>query len=279
MSAKRDRQGRITELRAPSGRVAWSRSAQSPAPRRIRTAAGADTHTMWLYDEIGDYGITAGAFVQELAGVTASNVDLRICSPGGDAYQGVAMFEAVARHPARVVAHVDGLAASAASFIAMAADEVLIGGHAEMMVHDAHALCVGAEADMIAMAADLGRVSDNIASIYAGQAGGDVKGWRKVMRGERWYTAAEAVDVGLADGIDGASEDQSESDVDGQLAAALSGLSLAASIRAGIRAAAPPDPLEQAFAARWTPAMATSVAASIRDAVNETADTERSHRW
>ncbi len=156
---------------------------------------------MWLYDEIGFWGVTAAEFCQALAGLNASEIVLRVNSPGGDVFDGVAMYNALVDHPATVTAKVDGLAASAASFIVQAADKVIMGRQAELMIHDASGLCIGNASDMTEMAAVLDRVSDGMASIYHDRAGGSQKSWRDVMRGEQWYTPDEAVAAGLADEV------------------------------------------------------------------------------
>jgi ATP-dependent protease ClpP protease subunit len=171
---------------------------------RISNATGADgaPAVVHLYDEIGWYGVTAADFVAELEGITASSIELRINSPGGDVYDGIAIYSAIIDHPASVAVKVDALAASAASFIAQAGDTVEMGRNSELMIHDAWGMCVGNAADMREMCDLLNKASDNIASIYAARAGnGGTATWRKRMEGEVWYSAAEAVEVGLADTV------------------------------------------------------------------------------
>lgn len=154
-----------------------------------------------IYDEIGFYGVTAADFIADLRTITASAIELHINSPGGDVYDGIAIYSALVDHDAYVTVKVDALAASAASFIAQAGDHVVMGRNSELMVHDAWGLCVGNAADMVEMAAMLDKASDNIASIYSARAGGGVAAWRKRMSAESWYSAQEAVDVGLADEV------------------------------------------------------------------------------
>jgi ATP-dependent Clp endopeptidase proteolytic subunit ClpP len=170
---------------------------------KIKNALPTATAEVWIYDEIGDWGITALDFVAELRSVGAQAIDLHINSGGGSVYDGVAIYNAIKNHPAKVTAYIDGLAASAASFIAMAGDEVVMEKTAELMIHDAMGICVGNASDMKLMLEDLERVSDNIAGIYADKAGGDAADWRAVMKEEKWYTAGEAVSAGLADRIQG----------------------------------------------------------------------------
>jgi ATP-dependent protease ClpP protease subunit len=76
--------------------------------------------------------------------------------------------------------------------------------NSELMIHDAWGLCVGNADDMVKMAGELDHFSDNIASIYAAKAGGDIAVWRAAMKAETWYSAEEAVAAGLADRVDGA---------------------------------------------------------------------------
>lgn len=168
---------------------------------RIEAKAG-DVAKVYLFDEIGYFGVSAGDFVRELKDVTAGTIELHVNSPGGDAFDGFAILNALRQHPARVVAVVDGLAASAASYIAVGADEVVMSRNSEMMVHDASGVAVGPASEMQKMADELEHFSNNIASIYAERAGGTVADWRKVMQAETWYSAEEAVEAGLADRVD-----------------------------------------------------------------------------
>lgn len=156
-----------------------------------------------IYDEIGGYGISASDFVRDISAIKSQNITLRINSPGGDVFDGVSIFNAIRRHPANVTAFIDGIAASAASFIAMAADRVVMSPHATMMIHEASGLCIGNAADMQQMAAILDKASNEIASIYAGRAGGTIEDWRGHMQAETWLSDQETVDLGLADAIDG----------------------------------------------------------------------------
>lgn len=165
------------------------------------------TAQMYLYDVIdswgGFWGISAAEFAEALTTLPA-NVDtihLRINSPGGEVFEAIAIKNLLAGHGAKVVAIVDGLAASAASFIATAADETVMGENTELMIHDAHVMARGNADEFRSLAEDLDRVSDNIASIYAKKAGTELAEWREVMKAEKWYGAQDAVDAGLADRV------------------------------------------------------------------------------
>lgn len=183
--------------------------ATSERPRaEIPTVEVADTTaTIRFYDAVDSWGgwsgLSANEFARALDALPAEVTELRlhINSPGGDVFDGLAILNALRSHSVRVVAIVDGLAASAASFIAAGADELIMMPNSELMIHDAWGVVVGNSADMVEMAALLDHVSDNIASIYAAKAGGDVETWRASMRKESWFSADEAVDAGLADSV------------------------------------------------------------------------------
>lgn len=156
-----------------------------------------------IYDEIGFWGVTASDFVKELGGVSASALNVHINSPGGDVFDGLAILNALRSHPAKKTVTVDGLAASAASFIAMAGDTIKMSPQSMMMIHDASGLCMGDARDMRDLADLLDKTSENIANVYAQRTGKPVDEWRKAMLAETWYTDQEAVDAGLADMIVG----------------------------------------------------------------------------
>lgn len=181
---------------------------------RIEAKAGTGTAKVLIYDEIGYWGVTASDLVAELDKLDVANIDLRLNSPGGDVFDGMAIYNALRNHPARVVATVDGLAASAASFIAMAADEVVMEKTGTMMIHDAISLAIGNAGDMRETADLLDKMSNTIADIYATKSGRDAAGYRDMMRAETWFNATEAVDAGLADRVAGA-DDATDAD-DGQ---------------------------------------------------------------
>ena len=161
-----------------------------------------------LYEEIGYFGVTASDFAKEIKDLDVSTIDLRINSPGGEVFEGIAILNSLRNHPAKKIVTVDGYACSAASFIAMAGDEIVMNKNSEMMIHDGLALCIGNASDMRETAELLDRVSDNIASIYAEASRGnkDKEHWRALMRAETWFTADEAVEAGLADRVVGGKE-------------------------------------------------------------------------
>jgi ATP-dependent protease ClpP protease subunit len=186
----------------------------APAARdwyRVKAAAGG-TVEVYIYDLIGDWGVSADAFAREVADLRADQIDVRLNSQGGDAWDGVAIYNALRVHPARCEVYVDGVAASAASVIAMAGERVVMRRGSRMMVHDASSMCWGNGAAMREMAEILDGISDDMADVYAAKAGGTAEQWRERMRGEgkndgTWYSALEAVAIGLADATDYDTED------------------------------------------------------------------------
>lgn len=176
------------------------------------TADQPSTADIYIYDEIGYFGVTASDFVRDLQAVDVNEISLHLNSPGGDVFEGIAIYNALKNHKATVATFIDGLAASAASFIAMAGDTVVIERNAQMMIHDAHGLCIGNANDMSSMVDLLDKNSDNIADIYAQKAGGTVKDWRAAMRAETWYSADEALQAGLADEVSGGNKKDSVED-------------------------------------------------------------------
>ena len=157
--------------------------------------------TIRLYDEIGGaWGIPAADLLAELD-AARGDVELRLSSPGGSVFDGLVIYAALRERAGQVRVVVDGLAASIASVIAMAASpgQLTVGEGSMVMVHDAWAACSGNQADLREMADLLDKASDSIASIYARRTGLPAMAWRAAMKRETWYTAAEAVAAGLAD--------------------------------------------------------------------------------
>lgn len=199
---------------------------RSPANRRltpVRSEApggfiDGNTATLRLYEPIdswgGPWGVSALEFLDALDQVPSSvdEIRLHINSPGGEVWEALAILNNLREHSAKVTAIVDGIAASAASFIACAADETIMRPNTQLMIHDAWGLCVGNAGDMRTTGDMLDQISDNIASIYADRSGSTTEAWRAVMLEEGWYLPQEAVDAGLADKVEGAQVDGDPAD-------------------------------------------------------------------
>jgi len=173
-----------------------------PAPW-YRINAAAERAEVWLYGPIGrdpwtGDGVDATEFAQELAALNVSQLDVRIHSPGGYVDDGAAIFTAIDRHPARVTAYIDGLAASMASVIPMAADEIVISPVAMVMIHQPWTISMGNAASMRQTADKLDSHAAAILSAYRRHMTADDAGIIAAMDAETWYTAEQAVAAGLA---------------------------------------------------------------------------------
>lgn len=165
-----------------------------------------------IYDVIGSWFMDtdAASIANQIKAIDADEITVRINSPGGSAFDGVAIMNALRAHEARIVVRVDGLAASAASVIAMAGDEIVMGPGSQMMIHEAWVFTEGDAGFLRSEADRLDKMSDSITSLYAKRAGGDFDEWRALVAAETWFTADEAVTAGLADRVDGEAVDSGE---------------------------------------------------------------------
>jgi len=153
-----------------------------------------------IYDEIGAYGVSAKAFLADLGKLPdAAPLTLRLNSPGGSVFDAVAIYNALQRHAGTVTVSIDGIAASAASYIAMAGDEIIMPENAFLMIHDPSGMVMGTAADMRSMAEALDKIGASLIKGYAAKSGKPEKDIAALMAAETWLDAAEAVDMGLAD--------------------------------------------------------------------------------
>lgn len=178
---------------------------------RVMNVADPEAADVYVYDEIGgSFGVQASELVNEINEITAPNINVHINSPGGDLFDSIAIYNALAKHPAHITTYTDAMAASGASIIAQAGDHRVMMRGSQMMIHDALALLIGNAADFRTMATFLDRQSDNIADIYQARAGGTADEWRARMLAETWTFANETVEMGLADEVYKASDDTAE---------------------------------------------------------------------
>ena len=166
----------------------------------MTAAEGETSAEISIYDAIGSFDVNAKQFVDELKDISAEVINLRINSPGGSVIDGNAMFNALQRHPAKVITHIDGLAASMASVIAMAGDEVHMADNALLMIHNPWTFSMG-DADELRADADLlDKMSASILSSY-GRSQYEADELKNLMDEETWFTAQEAFDAGFVDHI------------------------------------------------------------------------------
>lgn len=168
-----------------------------------------DSAEILLYDAIVDSeleaeywgGVSAAGFVKALREVTASTIHLRINSPGGSVFAARAIETALREHKARIVVHIDGLAASAATFIAMVGEEIIMSKGAMFMIHKAWTFAWGNADDLAAQAALLNKIDGTLVQTYADRTGQKAEDIAALMAAETWFTAQEAVDAGFVDSI------------------------------------------------------------------------------
>jgi len=153
-----------------------------------------------IYDEIGAYGVSAKAFLADLGKLPdKAPLTLRLNSPGGSVFDAVAIYNALQRHAGTVTVSIDGIAASAASYIAMAGDEIIMPENAFLMIHDPSGMVMGTAADMRAMAEALDKIGGSLLRGYAAKSGKPEDEIAAIMAKETWLDAAEALDMGFAD--------------------------------------------------------------------------------
>lgn len=173
------------------------------------TAKG-DKVKIQIYDDIGKGGwffdeISAQSIIDQIEGLSVSQIDVHINSGGGDVFEGVAIYNYLKNHSAKVIVHVDGLAASIASIIAMAGDKIIMGEGAFMMIHDPLTGVIGNAEQMRKTADILDNVGGSMAGVYATKTGNSVEKIRELMLAETWLNAKEAVDLGFATSINNTS--------------------------------------------------------------------------
>jgi len=181
---------------------------QAPARRPVQAETSGNEATIYLFDMIVNSkedaewyggGVWPEQFVKELSGIEADVIHLRINSPGGSVFAARTMETAIRQHKAKVIAHVDGYAASAASLLAVACDETEISQGAFFMIHKAWSMTWGNADDMLAAAELLEKIDDALVDTYAAKTGKDRETLAEMMRAETWLSAEESVALGLAD--------------------------------------------------------------------------------
>lgn len=184
--------------------VNLARRPRAAKPYEIKASEKKNEAEVYLYDDIGDSweGTTGKQFAADLKAVGDIRLlNIYINSPGGAVFDGVAIYNVLKRHRARKVVHIDGVAASIASVVAMAGDEIQIAMNGMIMIHDPWAMAAGTAEDFRKMATALDKVSESILATYVERTGTPQETLAKWMAEETWFTAEEAVEAGLADMI------------------------------------------------------------------------------
>lgn len=172
----------------------------------LAAADGGDDATITIYDVIGEDWWSGGGFTAKrasaaLRSIGNRDVTVNINSPGGDMFEGIAIYNLLAEHKARVTVNVMGLAASAASIIAMAGDTVAMGTGAQIMIHNAWGVVIGNSNDLRAAADTFAGFDASLAEIYRARTGAKPEDIRALMDAETFMSASDAIALGYADSM------------------------------------------------------------------------------
>jgi ATP-dependent Clp protease, protease subunit len=172
----------------------------------ILPKASSDNPTIYIYDEIGSSdwwpAISDKDVILALEAIgRVPAIDVRINSPGGDVFMGDAIYNALNRNPAKINVYIDGLAASAASYIAMAGDSIEIAENGFLMIHNAWSIAMGNAKEFTKTAELLSKIDGNIAAIYAARSGNEASKFTELMDAETWLTANEALEMKMVDRV------------------------------------------------------------------------------
>lgn len=154
-----------------------------------------------IFDEIGFWGVTAEDFIKDFEGLQADDINIRLNSPGGSVFDGLAIYNSIASSPKNVTVTIEGWAASIASVIAMAADSIRISEAAQIMIHKPWSFVVGNDDDMMKEVDVLRSLEDAIIDIYQARTDGDREIISDWVKNETWFKGQAAVDAGFADEV------------------------------------------------------------------------------
>ena len=166
----------------------------------IQNKAG-ETADIYIFDEIGTYGVTAQDFISEIKGLKDMPINLRINSLGGDVFDGMAMYNVIKRREAKTTVYIEGIAASIATIIALGADEVIMAENSLFMIHNAWGGTSGEAKDMRKTAETLDKITSELTDIYVKKTGLSYDTLAEMMDEESWLNAQEAFALGFIDTI------------------------------------------------------------------------------
>tara|TARA_Y100000401_G_C8321779_1_gene225741 strand:+ start:1467 stop:2501 length:1035 start_codon:yes stop_codon:yes gene_type:complete len=156
---------------------------------------------VYIFDEIGNYGVTAQDFISELKNLKDRPVNLRINSLGGDVFNGMAIYNVLKKRQNKTTVYIEGIAASIATIIALGADEVVMSENSLFMIHNAWGGTMGDAKDMRKSAQTLEKISQELTQIYVKKTGLAYEAVSMMMDEETWLNAHEAYDLGFVDSI------------------------------------------------------------------------------
>ena len=166
----------------------------------IQNKAG-ETADVYIFDEIGTYGITAQEFITDIKDLKDTPINLRINSLGGDVFDGMAMYNVIKRREAKTTVYIEGIAASIATIISLGADEVVMAENSLFMIHNAWGGTMGEAKDMRKTAETLEKITGELTDIYRKKTGLSYDALAEMMDEETWLNANEAFELGFIDTI------------------------------------------------------------------------------
>lgn len=183
--------------------TALNRRASALGVGSVRVNATDDAADVYIYGDIGGWwdGIQPDEIAKEIAELDVATLNVHVNSPGGVVFDGIAIYNAFAAHSANVVMHVEGIAASIASVIVMAGDEIRIGESANMMIHKPWSFMIGDADDMRAEAEILDSLEQSIVDIYVARTENDEEQIKNWLKAETWFRGQQAVDNSFADEV------------------------------------------------------------------------------
>ena len=167
----------------------------------IKAEASSKSADVYIFDEIGTFGLTAQSFIEEIKSYKDTPMSLHINCVGGDVFEGMAIYNVLKKRTARTTVYIEGIAASMGSVIALAGDEVVMAENSLFMIHNAWGGAMGEATEIRKTAALLDKISGEIANIYTKKTNLPYNRVKEMMDEETWLSADEAFNLGFIDSI------------------------------------------------------------------------------
>ena len=167
----------------------------------IKAESSSEIADIYIFDEIGAYGVTAQGFIEEIKAFKDVPMNLHLNCIGGDVFEGMAIYNVLRKRTAKTTIYIEGIAASMGSVIALAGDEVIMAENSLFMIHNAWGGAMGEASEMRKTAALLEKISGEIADIYIKKTRLPYDKVQEMMDEETWLSADEAFNLGFVDSI------------------------------------------------------------------------------
>lgn len=189
-----------TENNAKAIAALWGREIDSKVPYQINSLSD-DMAELWIMDVLGWPWNDINSMIREVSSLKSKDILVRVNSPGGDPIDTFALYHALKNHSAKVTIRIESLAASAASFLVLAGDEVQAYSSSLFMIHNSWTVVAGNRFELQDMADFLGKIDTNMQDIYTSKTGLGKKEIAEMMKAETWFSAKEAKEKGFIDTI------------------------------------------------------------------------------